>query len=179
MTWLVPSQLTSWVQYHPANQSKLIFHPTASLVACHLSLIGKPISRINLQRSEPSVVFCHSPWHSHALICRFDKLVIFLRNNRITKLSSSLCDSSNKGWNMGQVALFGCDAILCPPRTANFHGRQSSESEPCLTCASNANLYGQITCDGIPLEASSSSPLIQGAILTLVLSVLVEILLIH
>jgi hypothetical protein len=97
-------------------------------------------------------------------MCRFDKLVIFLRNNRITGLPSTLCDSSNEGWNMGQVAFFGCDAILCPPRTANFHGRQSDESDPCLTCESNTNLYGQITCDGIPLEASSSPPLTQGAI---------------
>lgn len=78
---------------------------------------------------------------------------------------------------MGQVALFGCDAILCPPRTANFHGRQSSDSEPCLECESNTNLFGQITCEGIPVEASSSTSPTNGAIATLISSVLFGMLL--
>ncbi len=78
---------------------------------------------------------------------------------------------------MGQVASFGCDAILCPPRTANFLGRQSDGSDPCVPCTSNTNFYGQITCDGIPLEAASGSLLTQGAIV-LISSVLIGIFLI-
>lgn len=41
MTWLGLFHTTSWGQYLPANQSKLISHPTTSQGPCRLGLIGK------------------------------------------------------------------------------------------------------------------------------------------
>eukprot|EP00986_Skeletonema_menzelii_P018835 scaffold26732_cov145-Skeletonema_menzelii.AAC.1 len=92
-----------------------------------------------------------------ALDDRFDNLVIYARDNQITKLSSAFCDADNKGWNFGDVQLFGCKGLLCPPGTANHNGRQNSDGNPCLPCASNTQYYGQITCDGLPLGVSPSS----------------------
>lgn len=96
---------------------------------------------------------------------RFDNLVIYLRDNKFTQLPKTLCDVNNRGWNLRDVELFGCDAIMCPPGTANYHGRQSSQSSPCEKCESNTNLYGQITCDGVTL--SSSAQRMQGFVATL------------
>jgi len=96
---------------------------------------------------------------------RFDQLVIYLRDNKFTELSPTLCDSDNGGWNLRGVELFGCDALMCPPGTANYRGRMSAENNPCMACDSNTDKYGQITCNGMPLEAmSSSSRLVQGVV---------------
>ena len=70
---------------------------------------------------------------------------------------------------MRDVELFGCDAIMCPPGTANYHGRQSSQNTPCEKCSSNTNLYGQVSCDGVRL-ASSSISLGQNVLIQLVSS---------
>jgi len=108
---------------------------------------------------------------------RMNQLVIYLRDNKFTKLSPTLCDSNNQGWNLRGVEMFGCNAIMCPPGTANYRGRQSGENNPCLKCASNTDLYGQITCDGYPLEASSSARLVQGVAGTVISSLLFGVLL--
>ena len=92
-----------------------------------------------------------------ALDKKFDNLVIYARDNQITKLSSDFCDADNKDWNFNDVGQFGCKGLLCPPGTANHNGRQNSEGNPCLPCASNTQYYGQITCDGLPLGVSPSS----------------------
>jgi hypothetical protein len=94
---------------------------------------------------------------------RFDNLIIYARDNQITTLSTEFCNEDNAGWNFRDVALFGCKGLLCPPGTANYNGRQNSESNPCLTCASNQKYYGQITCDGLPIGASPSSRLSIGS----------------
>jgi hypothetical protein len=112
------------------------------------------------------------------LFCRLDQLVIYLRDNKFHTLPDSLCDSNNRAWNMREVEMFGCDAIMCPPRTANFHGRQSAANIPCLKCESNADLFGQITCNGIALEASSSSRLATGLIVAFITYALGGLLLI-
>ena len=88
---------------------------------------------------------------------RFDNLAIYLRDNKFTELPPSLCDLNNRGWNLRDVELFGCDAIMCPPGTANYHGRQSSEHARCERCSSNADLFGQVSCDGVRLASSSSN----------------------
>lgn len=111
------------------------------------------------------------------IICRLDQLVIYLRDNKFTELSPTLCDENNEGWNLREVELFGCNGIMCPPGTANYRGRQTSETNTCLKCESNADLYGQITCDGVPLMASSSSRL-QGVVGILISSLLVGVFLI-
>ena len=108
-----------------------------------------------------------------ALDDRFDNLIIYARDNQITELSTEFCDADNKDWNFGDVALFGCKGLLCPPGTANYNGRQNSEGNPCLTCASNTKYYGQITCDGLPLGASPSSRLSISATVTLISAVVV------
>jgi len=93
-----------------------------------------------------------------------NQLTIYLRDNKFTGLPPTLCDSNNQGWNLREVELYGCDAIMCPPGTANFHGRQSSENIRCMSCPSNKKLYGQITCDGMPMLGSSGSRLLQGGV---------------
>ena len=100
------------------------------------------------------------------------QLVIYLRDNKFTGLSPSLCDSLNKRWESKEVGLFGSNDLMCPPGTANFHGRQSSNAVSCMKCESNTNLYGQITCNGMPLLASSSSRLLQGGVAMLISSLL-------
>ena len=97
------------------------------------------------------------------LDARFDSLVIYARDNEITRVSTDLCDADNKRWNFLDVAAFGCNGLLCPPGTANYLGRQNKKDNPCLTCASNTKYYGQITCDGLPLEASPSSRVLLAA----------------
>lgn len=104
---------------------------------------------------------------------RFDNLVIYARDNLLTKLPNKLCSVDNKDWNLRDVGMFGCNGLLCPPGTANYHGRQSSEGNPCLTCASNKQYYGQITCDGLPLGASPSSRVLLGAAVKLISAVVV------
>jgi len=88
----------------------------------------------------------------------FDNLSIYLRDNKFTKLPESLCDSDNKGWNLRDVEFYGCDAIMCPPGTANFLGRQSSETTPCKKCNAKTEFYGQIECPGA-LGSSSGNQL--------------------
>lgn len=112
-------------------------------------------------------------------LARLDQLVIYLRDNSFTQLDPSLCnsDSDNGGWNLRGVEMFGCDGIMCPPGTANYHGRQSGENNPCLTCTSNTDLYGQITCDGLPLLASSSLRVAKGVVSTLITSIVAVIML--
>ena len=44
---------------------------------------------------------------------------------------------------------FGCDGIACGPGTYQFpHGRQTSESRPCLACPTPSSVIGQMNCDG-------------------------------
>mmetsp|Transcript_6467 Transcript_6467/g.10621 ORF Transcript_6467/g.10621 Transcript_6467/m.10621 type:complete len:498 (+) Transcript_6467:168-1661(+) len=93
---------------------------------------------------------------------RLEELVIYLRDNKFTELSPELCNEDNRDWNFDEVGMFGCDAIMCPPGKANYHGRHSAETSPCRKCASNTDLYGQITCDGEPVVKSSSTRLVRG-----------------
>ena len=88
---------------------------------------------------------------------RFENLAIYLRDNQFTELPSALCDINNRGWNLRDVELFGCDAIMCPPGTANYHGRQSSEHTRCEKCSSNAKMYGQVSCNGVRLSSAGSN----------------------
>ena len=79
---------------------------------------------------------------------RFEDMTIYLRDNRIDHLSSEFCD--NTKWNGGDVAGFGCNAILCPPGTATALGRQSinTGASPCSRCANrNIVYYGMTSCD--------------------------------
>jgi len=89
---------------------------------------------------------------------RFELMTIFLRDNRIDRLNIDFCD--NKGWNGGDVADFGCNAILCPPGTATTIGRQSvaTRDSPCSRCENrNIHYYGMTSCDSSSADSPGSS----------------------
>lgn len=127
------------------------------------SVSGRKSILVDLSSNKLSGVIPHH-------IDRLDNLVIYLRDNNFKVLPPTLFDTNNEGWNKQTVGLFGCDALLCPPRTANYHGRMSADSEKCLKCDSNTDLYGQITCNGAPVEASSSLRLMISPITMFMLS---------
>jgi Leucine-rich repeat (LRR) protein len=77
-------------------------------------------------------------------LARFDDLTILVSDNEITGISAELCEQDR--WNGGDVERFGCDAILCPPRSyAPARGRASSDSGDCVACSS-ANFFGHSIC---------------------------------
>jgi hypothetical protein len=82
---------------------------------------------------------------------RFERLTVYLRANMISNLPIILCD--NSGWNEGDVGIFGCDGVLCPPGSSNVVGRER-EGEPCTPCLDASPYYGQVVCS----NPSSSSP---------------------
>jgi hypothetical protein len=73
---------------------------------------------------------------------RFQNLTIYLRGNLFDGLPSQLCE--NTKWNDGDVGLFGCDAVMCPPKTYSPLGR-AHQNTRCVDCASVSS-YGQSTC---------------------------------
>jgi len=91
-------------------------------------------------------------------LSRFSSLRMFLFGNLIDEINPTLCSQAS-GWFFGDVNLFGCDAIMCPPGTFNVFGRQISESFPCLKCE-QASYYGSITCSGSRLGVSENSKII-------------------
>ena len=64
-----------------------------------------------------------------AALSRFEAIRLFLSDNRINGIDPTLCSKS--AWFLGDVGEFGCNGILCPPRTYNIFGRQISTSFPC------------------------------------------------
>jgi len=83
---------------------------------------------------------------------RFDKMTLYLNDNFITDIHEELCYQSY--WNDGDVGLYQCDAILCPPGTyAPTRGRDSQSSQ-CKTC-NKAKYYGQSQC--VLLQNSATS----------------------
>lgn len=71
-------------------------------------------------------------------------LTITFAGNLFTGFGSeeALCDNVN--WMDGNVANFGCDAILCPVGTSAILGRHTS-SDPCVKCKTGTKL-GQMKC---------------------------------
>jgi hypothetical protein len=102
-------------------------------------------------------------------LSRFQKLSLYLRENRVLGLPLSLCDSYR--WNDGDVGNFGCDAIMCKPGTANEHGRRRA-GFPCVSCP-DARYYGETACNSV----SSSSRLKSLAVTTVGLGVILLVLL--
>mmetsp|Transcript_53688 Transcript_53688/g.160735 ORF Transcript_53688/g.160735 Transcript_53688/m.160735 type:complete len:556 (-) Transcript_53688:134-1801(-) len=72
-------------------------------------------------------------------LSKFDKLNIDLTDNRITGIPSELC--RKKKWMDGQVADFGCEAILCPKGTRSESGRVGGDDSSCDSCEGGAK-YG-------------------------------------
>ena len=76
-------------------------------------------------------------------LSRFEAIRIFLSDNRIKGIDPILC--SKFEWFFGDVGEFGCDGILCPPRSYNIFGRQISTVFPCDPCPSSI-FFGATTC---------------------------------
>jgi Leucine-rich repeat (LRR) protein len=80
----------------------------------------------------------------------FQKLEINLAANMIGELSAEVC--TNFEWQNGIVGVVPqgkeCDAILCPPGTAEIHGRQMHRDSPCQPCSSReeAPFFGSKIC---------------------------------
>ena len=93
-----------------------------------------------------------------ASLARFDDLTIFVHDNEITGISAELCEQDK--WNAGDVERFGCDAILCPPRSyAPSKGRASSDTGDCVAC-DYASFFGHSVC------ASSSGLAVRATLTT-------------
>lgn len=75
-------------------------------------------------------------------LSRFQNLTIYLRDNLFDGIPSDLCDKVK--WNGGDVAEFGCDAIMCPPKTYSPLGR-AHQNTRCVECSTASN-YGQSKC---------------------------------
>lgn len=86
---------------------------------------------------------------------RFDMLTIYLRENKIIGLPALLCNNVN--WNTGDVGLYGCDGILCPPGTFNVVGRARSQ-QVCMSCGDDQPYFGRVEC--VLLSSSTSIRLI-------------------
>lgn len=69
-------------------------------------------------------------------LAQFENLFISLAGNRITGIDQSLCKKSS--WMNGDVAKFGCDAILCPAGTYSTFGRMTAEFNKCFPCRNSA-----------------------------------------
>jgi Leucine-rich repeat (LRR) protein len=79
-------------------------------------------------------------------LAKFESLSLLLTGNKISGIHKDIC--SKKSWMRGDVANFGCDAILCPPGAYSELGRQSSTDTACESCQSNtfAPYYGSTAC---------------------------------
>ena len=68
-----------------------------------------------------------------AALSRFTKLSLDVTANRLTRFESGLCSANISEWMSGNVFDFGCDAIMCPPDSANDIGRAEPGNE-CIPC---------------------------------------------
>lgn len=76
---------------------------------------------------------------------RFDQLNIDLSGNRISGIDSSICQLGD--WMGGDVARFGCDAILCPKGTSNTAGRKGDSNSDCTKCSNGGtDFFGAKSC---------------------------------
>ena len=81
-------------------------------------------------------------------LLRFQSLNLELTGNMITGLPENLCAKGS--WMSGLVETYGCDAIMCPPKTFSINGRQTADSVVCRGCPS-ADYYGTMECDEVDI----------------------------
>ena len=79
-------------------------------------------------------------------LSRIDFVDLYLKGNRFSSLSPSLCTKNN--WNEGQVGNHFCDAIMCPIGTYNEQGRQTNNNNVCKECE-EVKYMGSETCSGV------------------------------
>ncbi len=80
---------------------------------------------------------------SSSVFGRFKKLTLYIKGNKFTSLSEDLCSKGE--WNDGDVGLYGCEGLACPPQTSNDVGRRNSDSNICKRC-DLANYFGSVDC---------------------------------
>jgi len=88
-----------------------------------------------------------------AALSRFKLIRLHLFGNKIESIDNELCEVD--GWFSGEIGLFGCDAIMCPPGTSNIFGRQISAIFPCKTCEPS-RYYGATNCE-VSIQGSSNN----------------------
>eukprot|EP00522_Entomoneis_paludosa_P006889 CAMPEP_0172439602 /NCGR_PEP_ID=MMETSP1065-20121228/531_1 /TAXON_ID=265537 /ORGANISM="Amphiprora paludosa, Strain CCMP125" /LENGTH=2621 /DNA_ID=CAMNT_0013188305 /DNA_START=60 /DNA_END=7928 /DNA_ORIENTATION=- len=82
-----------------------------------------------------------------ASLARFETLNIDATGNRLNQeIPDGICRQG--GWMKGKVALYGCDAILCPPGTSNQFGRRPNYRSTCEGCTSGktTEYFGSFDC---------------------------------
>jgi Leucine-rich repeat (LRR) protein len=79
-------------------------------------------------------------------LSQFDKMDIYMADNRITGIADALCAKSD--WLSGAVGKFDCEGILCPANKYNAGvGRKRDVSNPCQDCATGTDGFlGSIEC---------------------------------
>lgn len=76
--------------------------------------------------------------------------IVYMQDNHLTGIEPSACAQLP-----ANLSRFGCNAVLCPPKSFNALGRQSSTNTPCQPCNGNAPYYGSTTCFN-PVSVGSS-----------------------
>jgi Leucine-rich repeat (LRR) protein len=97
-------------------------------------------------------------------LSRFSYMNMYLEDNQITSVDSSLCLSED--WMSGAVAAYGCNGILCPVATTG--GRRQFDDLACDQCPGDlSHLMGQTQCANVSSSSigSSQSGLTQQSIL--------------
>jgi len=96
-----------------------------------------PIMMINLGKNEFTGILPES-------LDRLSLLPITWRlgGNAWTDVAPQLCDNTN--WNEGGIARFGCQGLICPPRTYSAAGFYTEE-DPCEPC-STSEYFGTFDC---------------------------------
>ena len=78
---------------------------------------------------------------------------VYLSDNQFSSIDNELCNPS-----LGTLqAQYGCDAVLCPPKTWNEEGRQESDAETCEPCPS-AKYFGTVDCGSAGAKQPTRAP---------------------
>jgi len=80
-----------------------------------------------------------------AELSSFSKMQFYVEDNKIEAVDLGICERED--WMNGDVGLYQCDGILCPPNTFNEFGRHTNDAacEPCPGMLT-APYYGSISC---------------------------------
>jgi len=78
-------------------------------------------------------------------LSQFDRLKISLADNDFDDLAPGLCSMQN--WMDGEVGLYSCDSIMCPPDTSSKYGRRQGVTQ-CEDCpeSTSAPFWGSLSC---------------------------------
>jgi Leucine-rich repeat (LRR) protein len=79
-------------------------------------------------------------------LSRLSEVTLYARDNKIQGIHPDLCLQDS--WNAGDVGLFGCDAILCPPSSYSPLGRASDNDSTCLPCKQTV-YFGSSECSAL------------------------------